>query len=632
MQATARALCVLSLIAAGSACKKSGGGGGGEPPIAPNSPPSLSVATQLVGSGSVFRFTLAVGGNDTLAFSATDPDDDPLRWQLVGDGAAATAVGVTLPLPVTGPTFSFDIAAVTLPATAALVLFVEDTRGNAAAIDLTIIRTGPPTITGTAPNSAFVTQSQAVTITGTALSLAGTANTIARFGGIPASGITIPNETTLNCSTPGMSSGGVVVSVSNANGTAALPASAFTAFTYPPTFGATDQALGAAAGSAPAVALAGDVLHAVWLEGGVVVHRVSGDGGTTWSTAQTLSGGEIPTEPQVVADGQNATVVWVGDGTTMWARNSTDGGASFQAGQVLNPAAGSAPAARPRLCASGDRQHLIYLQGDASLGMARVVACTSNTAGALWTPPVTIDDGSANQSAQAVVCDGESVWVAFLDLRQGGAVQGVYTSRSINGGLNWSAANRRTPAGTTASEPLLCQDGTHVHVTWLRSGVLDHVRSSNSGLSYATLATELSDSTAGIATAPAITCSGANVYAIYVDAGSAVWIALINAAGSLPQRQMISTATVSAAFTNITKRGNYIFTAWRSDDVGTGLARILQSLSTDVGNTFTVPSGFGDGTAAQDAPLLLAQGARETLFWLDSRGGPPTLFTNRNNP
>ena len=281
MQATARALCVLSLIAAGSACKKSGGGGGGEPPIAPNSPPSLSVATQLVGSGSVFRFTLAVGGNDTLAFSATDPDDDPLRWQLVGDGAAATAVGVTLPLPVTGPTFSFDIAAVTLPATAALVLFVEDTRGNAAAIDLTIIRTGPPTITGTAPNSAFVTQSQAVTITGTALSLAGTANTIARFGGIPASGITIPNETTLNCSTPGMSSGGVVVSVSNANGTAALPASAFTAFTYPPTFGATDQALGAAAGSAPAVALAGDVLHAVWLENGVVVHRISNDNNTT---------------------------------------------------------------------------------------------------------------------------------------------------------------------------------------------------------------------------------------------------------------------------------------------------------------------------------------------------------------
>ena len=47
-------------------------------------------------------------------------------------------------------------------------------------------------------------------------------------------------------------------------------------------------------------------------------------------------------------------------------------------------------------------------------------------------------------------------------------------------------------------------DGDHVHVAWLRGGVLEYVASDNAGLSFASLPVELSDATAGAVTAAAL--------------------------------------------------------------------------------------------------------------------------------
>jgi hypothetical protein len=87
-----------------------------------------------------------------------------------------------------------------------------------------------------------------------------------------------------------------------------------------------------------------------------------------------------------------------------------------------------------------------------------------------------------------------------------------------------------------------------------------------------------------------------------------------------------------AADPRIEHDGNYVFAAWTSDDVASGAARILQSTSIDGGQTFRAPAGVGDGTAAQELPLLSVDGARMLLVWLDSRGATPALFVNRNEP
>ncbi|MCA8977770.1 MAG: IPT/TIG domain-containing protein, partial [Planctomycetes bacterium] len=490
----------------------------------------------------------------------------------------------------------------------------------------------PPTITSITPSSAFRTKPQPAVVTGTALSLGGTESTVARFGGVPGTQITIPTETMLQCNTPvGMAAGATVVQVSHSHGSASLPSTAFTAYSYPPVLASNDTALDGGAGSAPMAAQDGNRIHTVWVETGDVFHRASADGGSSWGSTQNLSNTTGAAEPQVVVNGQDVTVLWIGNSSSLLACFSSDGGATFSSGQIINPLAGGLPAARPRLCASGDRRYAVWLRGDPGLGAARLVATFSTDAGVTWAPTMLVDDGVANQAEHAIVCDGETAWLTFTDERQGAGITGAYASRTTDGGQTWAAAQRFTAINIAVSEPRICTDAGHVHITWLRGGVLDYIHSTNGGTSWSNPPIELSDSAASAATEPAIACAGVRIFAAYVVGGNSVWVARITASGAVVQRSQVSTATVNAGSPCISYRDNYVFTAWRNDDVGTGFARIVHALSTDLGQTYTTPVGFGDGNMAQEQPQLLVDGARMLLFWLDHRGAP-SLYSNRNLP
>src|SRR5688572_1874932 len=130
-----------------------GGGGGGPPPPPDNSPPAMTVPGGLSGSSPSYGFALPTGGTQTLTFTASDPEGDPLLWQLGVGGTAANDAGLVFSTPVTGTTFTLELEAVTAPAVAPVTLLVEDPRGAAAAINLSVVRTGAPTITAVAPNS-----------------------------------------------------------------------------------------------------------------------------------------------------------------------------------------------------------------------------------------------------------------------------------------------------------------------------------------------------------------------------------------------------------------------------------------------------------------------------------------------
>lgn len=630
MPATRLPTATIALFAVLAACSKSSGGG--DPPIAPNAAPTLQLPTQLSGSGGVYSLTLPVGDSVNLVFMATDPDGDPLKWQVVGATQASATVGMTLPTVFTGTTFTLAIAAVTLPATLSLVLIVEDSSGNAEAIDLIIVRTGPPQITGVSPSSAFAGGPQKVTITGSALSLGGTATTRARFNGMLGTSTAIAGETSLSTTTPiGLTAGAVTVGVENTHGSSTLPPTAFTAYAFPPIFATSDNALDGGAGSAAHLARDGAEVHAVWIEGGAIVHRASADAGATWGTAQTLSGAEAPTTPRVFVAGQSVTVAWLGDGTAVHARNSSDGGGSFDPAQILNPAAGTEPARQLHLQGSGDRRYAAWLRGDPVLSAARLVAVASADAGASWTAPALVDDGGAQQAAPAIICEGTTAWVVFTDERQGSGTVGAYTSRSLDGGATWSPARRLSLAGSTVSEPRICADGTDVHAAWLRGGFLRYSGSTNGGAAWST-PVDMQTDVNGAITSPAISCESKRVYAAYVAGGSSVRVSRITATGAAPQHALVSTATVPAGATRIIHRGNYVFAAWRSDTVASGAARIRQSISVDLGQTFNAPTGVGLGPAAQDEPILLVDGAQELFCWLDYRAGPtsPALFTNRS--
>ena len=626
-----RVLTIASVSLYGLAsCSSGGGGGGGEPAPEPNDPPALSVPSQLGGGPVQFSFVLPIGGSETLTFTATDPDEDALTWQLAASAAGQLATGMSYSSPASGPSFSIELAAVSAPAAVSVSLLVEDPNGGAAAVDVQIVRSGAPLITGVSPSSAFVSAPQRATVTGSALLLDNAVNTAVTFGAAAAGDVVAVDDATITCTTPAPGLlGANNVAVQNAFGSDSLPASAFTMYAYPVDLLDSDVGLDGGAGRELAAANDGAVLHVVWIEGGAVQHQRSLDGGATWLLPTPLSGGEAPGDLTISVLGDEVLVVWIGDGTEVYARASVDGGQSFGAASVVNVAASAQPCSRLQVARAGSRVYCAWLQGAPALSQQRVWAAASPNNGGVWQAEVSVSDQGVNQAGHVLGCDEEAAWIAFEAAPPAGA--GVYTSRSTDGGILWTAGVLRSAISSGIDELAVCDDGGRVNLVWTRDGQLEYLISENSALGWQTQPTVFRPADLGAITDIQVRCSGDRLFAAYVAGGLTVACSRVGAAGALPEHVTLSDVSESASAPDLAVSGDYLFATWRGGDVsgGTGSARVKLATSVDVGATFASPTTFGDGASAQDLPLLVVDGARVWIGWLDYRGATAALFANR---
>lgn len=615
-----------------AACSSGGGGGGGDPgPAAePNEAPVLTVPTELSGGPVLFSYTLPTAGTQSLTFTAADSDGDALLWQVSVSATGATNAGLTFASPAFGSTFTIDLVAVATPTTAQVNVLVEDTRGAAAAIDILLIRSGAPTVTGISRTSAFASAPQAVTITGSAFSLGNTVTTLASFGGVVAGDVVVVDETTITCLTP---QGGIVgpntVGVTNAYGSALAPAGSFTMYEYPLNLFAADVASDGGTGGQLAVANQGASMHMAWVEGGMLQYRHTEDAGASWSTPMQLSGAEVPSDPQIAVDDQEVTVVWQGDGQLIMARSSSDGGMTFVVPTILNPLAGGVPVSRPRVATAGGRKYCAWLQGNSGLMQQRVQVATSNGS-EFWRAAMPVSDQGANQSLNELACNGPECWIAYTDTPTGQGA-GVYTSYTADTGLIWSTGVRRSQASSGITAIRACTDGASSYLVWVRDGELEYMASQNAGFGWPTQATLFRTNDLGGITEPVVACEGDRLFAAYVAGGNNAAFSRIGGAGASPEHVTVSDVVESVREPQLSVHGNYVYVAYSSGTIagGTGTARIRYATSIDIGLNFTAPIGLGDGTAAQDQPRMMTDEARVWLGWLDYRGANAALFENR---
>lgn len=615
-----------------------GGGGGGTPPQTPNSPPVLTVPAGVGGSSPRYTVLLPAGGTATFEFTATDPDQDSLLWQFVVPPDLAAAVGVTFVTPIVGNAFALQLAPVAAAAATTSALVVEDGNNGVAAIDLLLVRTGPPTILGVAPDTAFATLPQTVTITGSALQLGGAVATTAGFDGLPASQVVVASDSKLTCRTPAAAlPGPTIVGVGHQYGVATLPDSAFTLLPFPPVLATNDQGLGTASGTF-AFAADGPRLHVLWEKpqgpAEVLSHRASNDGGATWTAAQPVAGpGSDPASPQLAVLGDAVTALWIDQGNRVLCSTSADGGGTWAPElPVSAPAPPVVPRSRPRLGASGNRRLAVWIEGDAGLGTARLRASASSDGGLSWTPPAFVADGGANQGEHELVLAGNVAIVVCTDDRLGAAQRGVLAVRSIDGGASWGPARRLNLVGTAGGSPRLCAADGRAHACWLEGGALFYNGSNDHGASWSNAVTPVQNALAGALSGPAIAAAGDRVWFGYVQGGTRTWASRMTPLGSTPQHTQLEDEATASADLVLAAVGDYVYAAWREGDVGAGTARLQLSVSGDGGGTFSAAAGFGDGTAAQRAPQLCPDGARLRFAWLDERAGPTGLFTNRTVP
>jgi hypothetical protein len=607
-----------------------GGGskGGGPPPPPPNTPPTLQAPPGLSGAAPQFLLTLPIAESRTLTFTALDAEGGPLTWQ-VAASAPIAAAGVSYSLPFVGSEFVIQIGSSTAPIGIDLTVLVEDSRGAAAAIDLRVVRSGPPTIASVAPGSAFTTRPQSVRIRGSALQLGGSALPSASFDSIVGTGLTVVSDTEVRCATPTtLTVGPTVVGVSTQFGAASLPGSAFAAHAFPPDLFATDARIDAGAAASLEFAREGKTVHAVWREGPQLVHRVSADSGATWSTPLLLSGAEVATEPRVLVSGSSVLVGWIGDGTSVQVRRSSDAGATFAAAQRLDATTPTTPAQRPRFAASGDRRFVAWIAGDTGLGAGRLLAVGSANAGVDWTAATEVAPAGVNQRNHELVSDGNTAWALFEDDRLGAPARGAYAARTLDGGVSWLPVVRLNAAATAASDVGLCFGGGRLYGTWIQSGGLRLSTSIDRGATWGA-PTELQNAASGAVAAAAVACDDNQLVAAFVVGGTNIATVSFAPNGATLQPVTVESTASASAEPRLAISGNYVFVAWREGDVGAGTARVQFAVSTNNAGTFGAATGFGDGTAAQSQPRLCVDGANVLFGWIDARGTTSGVFTNR---
>ncbi len=624
-----------------AACGGGGGGGGDEdPPLGPNAAPQMTVPGSLSGSAPNFAAIVPAAATQSLTFRATDPDGDPLSWQVSVAGAGATATGVSFPPAASGDSFTLELAAVTLPAASQLTVLVEDPRGGASAVDVQLVRSGAPVVDSVAPGSAFTSVPQRVTLRGHGFRLGGVVTANVTFQGVNAIDVVVVGDEELQCTTPLLAPGPAVVAVTHVFGTGGLAPGAFTAHAFPPVFAANDQRLGLpAALVAFDLALAGRTLHAVAAHAGpptpALAHQGSVDGGATWSQPLWLDGTEAPVQPQVVLAGDDVAVTWAGvvvppAPSLVAFTRSLDGGQTFPTLlQLDDPLPPATQVQRPRIARDGERLVAAWIEGDPLLGTARVTTTTSANAGAGFDTAQQADDGQANQADHELGLAGQDAWLVFTDERLGAAARGVYALHSADGGATWGIARRLSPGTTFASAPRASAAGGRVHAAWLQDGALRTTSSADDGRNWSASSLIVDDGTGGVIASHAVAARGEQACFVYTVGGSSVWVARIVQAGAPVQRVQVDATASPSAETSIHVDGNYVYVAWREGDPTAGTARVQLAVSGDGGATFPWTGGLGDGTAAQREPRLVHDGSRLFLGWSDDRDGAPALYTNR---
>lgn len=303
----------------------------------------------------------------------------------------------------------------------------------------------------------------------------------------------------------------------------------------------------------------------------------------------------------------------------------------------------------PRTMLDGSTRSGLWT-GCRSVGLG---VCVALHLAAQKAPDVRVDRGpagAANSQAAQIAAAGASVYVTWLDYRNG--LGDIYFSRSLDGGATWLPADRRLdtdpPGGALSLEPQIAASDSAVFVTWadLRTSVAQVYaadvyfnRSLDRGATWLASDVRLDTDPAGKASsgAPRIAASGSSVYVTWVDDRDGTPDVYFNRSLDSGTTWPNTDARINGGPAGVTQSigpqivaaGSSVYVVWYEDRnvlfVPGARFDIRFTRSLDGGLTWLVPDLQLDrdppGATNSFSPAIAADGSSVYVVWADERNG-----------
>ncbi|GAB4365264.1 MAG: hypothetical protein Kow00128_07630 [Deltaproteobacteria bacterium] len=256
------------------------------------------------------------------------------------------------------------------------------------------------------------------------------------------------------------------------------------AYSFSQNIRVSDFSPGSASASTPfsgqrGIAVHGTRVTAIWTDtrsGGVsdIYSASSTDGGTTWGTNRKVSDDNTAEkfQPTMTSDaGGNLYAAWVdlrgGQRKIMFSR-STDGGSTWSANARVDDDTSGSFKFEPAI--GIDNAGTCYVAwSDNRNGNYDIYISQSTDGGTTWSADVRVSDdpGSEEQGRVSMHIEGASVFLAWVDSRNGSPYRDVYFSCSTDG-TTWTP-NRKisdTTGGTVIGRCSLAGAGSRIALAW----------------------------------------------------------------------------------------------------------------------------------------------------------------------
>jgi hypothetical protein len=435
----------------------------------------------------------------------------------------------------------------------------------------------------------------------------------------------------------------------------------------------TGDTAGANSSRDPQITCSGNNVYAVWEDsrnGSYDIYfNYSADGGANWQSSDIrldtgdTAGANHSTDAQITCSGNNVYAVWHDNRNgsyDIYFNYSTDNGVNWQSSDIrldTGDTAGANYSDYHQITCSGNNVYAVWQ--DNRNGAADIYFNYSADGGANWqSSDIRLDTGDtagANGSYDPqITCSGSNVYAVWWDNRNGN--YDIYFNYSPNGGANWFTPDFRLDTGDTAGansseHPQITCSGNNVYAVWQdnRNGAADIYfnYSADGGANWQSSDIRLdTGDTAGANYSyyPQITCSGNNVYAVWLDNrngnddiyfnyspnGGANWFT--------PDIRLDTGDTAGAngsSYPQITCSGNNVYAVWH--DNRNGVEDIYFNYSTDNGvnwQSSDIRLDTGDTAGANDShyPQITCSVNNVYVVWKDSRNGNADIYFNRAIP